>query len=96
MRDRNPIAAEKADDEKTLRAKSRINLALRSVMATREGRQVLQWVIESTGASGSSFNPNALTMAFSEGRRSVGIQLSDRLRDVSLDYFKLMKEESYE
>ena len=35
-------------------------------------------------------------MAYSEGRRSVGIQLAERLRAVSLDYFRLMKDESYE
>lgn len=95
MRDHNPIA-DKADDEKDKRAKSRMDLALRSVMATREGRMALQWVLDSSGVNSASFSPNALTMAYSEGRRSVGIQLAERLRAVSLDYFRLMKDESYE
>lgn len=74
----------------------KLDLALRRVLDTRDGRAVVRWIIAEAGFEKSSFNTNALQMAYLEGRRSVGLTLSARARRVSIDAFKLMQEEADE
>ena len=74
----------------------KLDLALRRVLDTREGRAVVRWLISESGFERSSFNTNALQMAYLEGRRSIGLMLSSRAKRVSIDAFKLMQEEADE
>lgn len=50
---------------------------LQALLSTPVGRRVLWRLIERTGLFGSSFSESATTAAYSEGRRSVGIELMD-------------------
>ena len=75
----------------------KVDMALKRVLATRDGRILLRWILgEATGVERSSFNTNALTMAFAEGRRSVGITILDRVKRVDPDSYRLMQEEADE
>ena len=99
MRTRIPTPEEKAEEktEREYREKLpalKVDMALKSVLATREGRAVIRWIIAEAGTDRSSFSTNALTMAFGEGRRSVGIALGDRVKRVDKGSYRLMQEES--
>lgn len=63
-------------------------------MSSRDGRVVLHWILNTCGVEKSSYNPDVSAMAYSEGRRSIGIRLLTRMREVSPDYFKTMREEN--
>lgn len=66
---------------------------LRSLMQTTEGRELVYFLLDLSQVNTSSFNTNALAMAFNEGRRSFGIDLQ-RLLDPEL--YQSMLKESYE
>lgn len=74
----------------------KVDISLRRVLSTRDGRAVIRWLIVETGLERGSFNTNALTMAFSEGRRSVGVALFDRIKRVDPESLKLMQDEADE
>lgn len=74
----------------------KVDIALRRVFGTRDGRAVFRWLLSDTGLMRSSFSTNALQMAFNEGRRSVGQALSERLQRVSRDDYLLMQDEQDE
>jgi len=48
--------------------------AFRAVMATREGRQYVWWLLEQCGIFRTSFTGNSTTF-FNEGQRNVGLVL---------------------
>jgi hypothetical protein len=48
---------------------------LAAVMATPEGQRVIWRILERSGIHRTSFDPNALKMAFFEGRRDTGLWL---------------------
>lgn len=74
----------------------KVDMALKRVMADRDGRAVMRWLICECGFERTSFSTNALSMAFSEGRRSVGLTIADRLKRVVPEDFILMQEEGNE
>lgn len=74
----------------------KVDIAIKRVIATRDGRAVLRWILADTGLERSSFNSNALMMAYQEGRRSVGVTLCERLKRLNSDSYRLMQEESDE
>lgn len=98
MKNRTDQDQQKADRNfEKVASISRMNLRLRAVLATKEGRAVVRWIADDlAGCDRSSFNTNALSMAFNEGKRSVGLVLLDRCRAASIDDFNLMQEESNE
>lgn len=49
------------------------------VTSDERGLRVVRRVMEVCGVFRAGFNPNALTMAFGEGQRNVGLYLWDRL-----------------
>lgn len=75
------------------RAIERIRLLLKNVMSDKEGRELVFFLLDLSQCDTLSFNTNALTMAFGEGRRSYGLDLK-RLIDPEL--YQLMLKESYE
>ena len=75
------------------RAIERTRLLLRNMMRDKDGRELVFFMLDLTQCDTVSFNTNALTMAFNEGRRSYGLDLK-RLIDPEL--YQLMLKESYE
>lgn len=72
---------------------NRIRLLLKNIMQEESGREFVFFMLDLSQCDTVSFNTNALTMAFNEGRRSYGIDLK-RLIDPEL--YQLMLKESYE
>ena len=59
----------------------------------RGRRQVWRWLSEA-GVFQQSFNPDAMTMAFKEGRRAAGLQLLGQIHAICPDrYTTMMKEQ---
>lgn len=66
---------------------------LLAVMSTPSGRRLFFAFIERAGVTAGAFDPNPHTMAFLEGRRSVGIDLLQRLQQSTpQEYLKMMIE----
>jgi len=63
------------------------------VLSSQEGRRFLYRLLGDCGVWRSSFNTNALAMAFSEGQRNVGLLLQARLIKADARHFQLMLEE---
>ena len=45
------------------------------LLAQAQGRRFLRLILDRSGACRSSFDTNAMAMAFNEGRRSLGVEL---------------------
>lgn len=81
-------AAEKKEaEERNLRA---IRKTIAYVMETPEGRHAMEVILDITGMNQPIFSTNALTMAFNEGKRNVGLTLLSLCDPVS--YQQLLKE----
>lgn len=99
MKQRDPFdldAIEKDREEiefERQRAITRVRLLLKNVMQDKDGRELVFFMLDLSQCDTVSFNTNALTMAFNEGRRSYGLDLK-RLIDPEL--YQLMLKESYE
>lgn len=99
MTKRDPFNFEKnleERDELELRRKivrDRIKDLLDQVMATKGGRELIHNILEITQINTCSFNTNALSMSFSEGRRSVGLDIQGLIKP---DSYLLMIGESNE
>lgn len=99
MKQRDPfdLAAIEKDREELeferQRAITRVRLLLKNVMQDKDGRELVFFMLDLSQCDTVSFNTNALTMAFNEGRRSYGLDLK-RLIDPEL--YQLMLKESYE
>lgn len=76
MDDDEPQAAQKKAEAK---AAAQLKRDTRAVMGTPEGRNFVWHLLGQAGIYRSSFNPEALAMAYSEGRRNAGLQLMDIL-----------------
>lgn len=99
MKQRDPFnqsAIEKDREELEFnrkRAIERIRLLLSNTMRDKDGRELVFFLLDLSQCDTLSFNTNALSMAFNEGRRSYGLDLK-RLLDPEL--YQLMLKESYE
>lgn len=60
---------------------------LLAVMGSAEGRRFVWELIGTAGVFRQSFGPDALATAFSEGRRSIGLELLARLQDEAPDAY---------
>lgn len=64
-----------------------------NVMRTEEGRRFVYQILKACGVCAPSFNTNALTMAFNEGKRAIGVALVEQLRQSSNEFYSTMLEE---
>ena len=63
------------------------------LMSSRQGRRVMWRLLEMSGPTRSSFDANALRMAFNEGNRNLGVQwLEEVLRNCPETYRVMVKE----
>lgn len=58
----------------------------------RGRRQVWRWLSDA-GVFQQSFNPDAMTMAFKEGRRAAGLQLLGQIHAICPDHYTTMMKE---
>ena len=79
-----------AKDERYMR---RVRNAIAHVMDSPEGREAMEIILDATGVYRPSFNTNALSMAYAEGRRSVGLALINLIEPAS---YQIMLRESHE
>lgn len=98
MKQRDPfdqaeIAKREEIEFERQRAIERTRLLLKNVMRDKDGRELVFFMLDLSQCDTLSFNTNALTMAFNEGRRSYGLDLK-RLIDPEL--YQQMLKESYE
>lgn len=64
---------------------------LKNAMSSKDGREMIFSILDLCQLNASSFSTNALSMAFAEGRRSVGLDLQSRI-DGEL-YLLMLKEQ---
>ena len=86
-------AEETTRRESTERYMRRVKKAIAYVMDTKEGREAMEIILDATGLYRPSFNTNALSMAYAEGRRSVGLALLNLIDPTS---YQEMLRESHE
>ncbi len=87
------LAEAKTRKEKDERYIRRVKKALAHVMETPKGREAMEIILDATGMYRPSFNTNALSMAFNEGRRSVGLAILNLIDPTS---YETMLRESHE
>ncbi len=99
MKKRDPFDTEKnAQEREDLEFKrqqilNRSRELLARTMSTDDGRELIHNLLSMTQLYISSFDTNALSMAFNEGRRSVGLDLQSLMKS---DLYLLMLEEANE
>lgn len=98
MKQRDPfdqaeIAKREEIEFERQRAIERTRLLLKNFMRDKDARELVFFMLDLSQCDTVSFNTNALTMAFNEGRRSYGLDLK-RLIDPEL--YQQMLRESYE
>lgn len=66
---------------------------LRWLLGHPQGRRIVMRLLDEAGVFRSSFNHSGSVMAFSEGRRHMGLFLTGELLEASADgYMKVLKE----
>jgi hypothetical protein len=88
--------AEEEAEERAMRALQLEIEAIKWVMSDKRGRRFVAKQLERTGAFRLSFNTNALTMAFNEGMRSVGLMLMSLLNEHCPERYSEMLKENKE
>ena len=96
--DRNPMEATASTEQAQKRRledvqRKKLKLAFANVLKTYEGREVILHLLDLTQNFVSSFNTNALSMAYAEGRRSVGLDL---LRQIDPESYQQLLKEHHE
>ncbi len=90
-------AAERRHVREAAKASRAAGLAARDVvlqlMGTTSGRAWVYSLLEGCHIFASSFGTNALSMAFAEGERNVGLQILSQLMDFCPDLYMLMIQE---
>ena len=95
---RNPFDGEANEDQIKLRQieetrRKKLKLAYANVLKSRDGREVVLHLLEMTQVFVSSFNTNALSMSYAEGRRSIGL---DVLRQIDPESVQQLLKEYHE
>jgi hypothetical protein len=67
---------------------------LKWLMGTKRGRRIVHRQLERAGVWQLSFNTNAMTMAFNEGRRNEGLALTNKLMIACPEQWALMVKEN--
>lgn len=66
----------------------------RWLMSDQRGRRIVWRLLSEAGVFQTSFNPEAMTMAFKEGQRTAGLQLLAQVHKLCPDlYTTMMKEQ---
>lgn len=82
-----------ADEAKARESRRREVDDLRWLLANPQGRRIASRMLAETGVFRSSFNHSGSVMAFSEGRRQIGLWLTAELMEASPEgYFKVLKQ----
>jgi hypothetical protein len=68
--------------------------AIRGIMSVVGGREWMWGLLSRCHVFTSSFNPQALAMAFAEGERNVGLQLVSDIMEIAPDSYVLMMREA--
>jgi hypothetical protein len=63
------------------------------LMGGKKGRRIARRILALTGVFRSSFHPNAMTMAKSEGNKEVGYWLLDQIQKLCPDAYHTMMQE---
>ena len=87
------IEAQKSLDKKAKEQRKREDDAIASVLATKQGREVLAWILSMTHLSSSTSAQDALTLAALSAQRDIGLEIVSRLEDVDFDKVQLMQKE---
>ncbi len=69
---------------------------LRWLMNAKRGRRIMHRLLARAGVFQLSFNTNAMTMAFNEGRRNEGLALTQKLMAACPEQWALMIKENAE
>lgn len=90
---RNPVSERDriAKDRKRKEAEERADFFW--LMSTKRGRGVVWRIIKSCGLYETTFNTNALTMAFAEGKRFYSMSLLQDVMSMSPELYSLMLKE---
>lgn len=64
------------------------------LMHDKRGRRIVWNQLAIAGVFRTSFDPNAMTMAFNEGRRSEGLRMLARVHEVCPDFYTTMMKEN--
>lgn len=68
---------------------------LKWLMSSRRGRRIVWRLLERAGVYRSSFNTNAMQMAFAEGARNAGLRLLAQVSAAAPEtYMDMLKEQS--
>ncbi len=96
----DPLDIDQQEDDKAeadklleLAAQQRAN-DFKWMMGDKRGRRIVWRQLSEAGVFQQSFHPDALTMAFNEGRRSAGLRILDQVHTLCPDlYTTMMKEQ---
>lgn len=66
---------------------------LRRVLDSREGRRVLWSILDAAGVYGASYTGEAISTAYAEGRREIGITLLRKIESLAPGSFITMQRE---
>lgn len=67
---------------------------IRWLMQQPQGRRIMARLLEMSGTERNSFTGSSTTF-YNEGRRSVGVELSDEVKAVAFDNFIVMLQEQH-
>jgi len=66
------------------------------LMGSKRGRRIVWRQLEATGVFRSSFNTNAMQMAFAEGNKNFGFGILAKIHSLTPDLYPLMMRESHD
>lgn len=100
MSDFDPLAMDDQDEQNEAASKAAEDRRKELVsdflwlMGDRRGRRIVWRMLSEAGVFRSSFSPEALTIAFNEGRRDSGLKLLAQTNELCPDlYTTMMKEQ---
>lgn len=64
------------------------------LMGSKRGRRIVWRLLERAGVFQLSFNTNAMTMAFSEGRKNEGLRIISQIHTLCPDLYPVMTKEA--
>lgn len=67
---------------------------VRWIMSGKRGRAFMWWLLSESGIWRSSFNPNAIQMAFAEGNRNFGLKVLEQIHIACPELEATMREEN--
>jgi hypothetical protein len=83
----------KAIEERNRRRRDRELNDLKKVLSLAEGRRLIWRILSEAGIFRTSFNSNALHMAFNEGGRNLGMIILDDIMTATPETFNRMQRE---